>query len=284
MLFDPRTTPARPDLAAESLRGRVEARRYSAGRSMLMAAGSAPLRHAPNDGALLDTEILFGELFTVYDEKGGWSWGQAAVDSYVGYVPSAALSPAPGPQPTHRVTALASHLYSAPDVRAPHRLALSLGARLRVSGTAERFAIVDMPDAPAFVPMQHIAPFAERAEDFVAVAERFLAAPYLWGGRTAQGLDCSALVQLSLAEAGQLFPRDSDQQQQVGMRLGTGALKDLRRGDLLFWKNHVAIAVGPSRLIHANGTAMAVTIDAVGDVIDRSAAGDGGALLDINRL
>lgn len=282
--FDPRTTPARPDVAAESLRGKIPAKRYAAGREMVVAEGSAPLRSAPHKASLLDTELLFGERFTVYDEKDGWAWGQAATDAYVGCVPSAALSPAGG-APTHRVTALASHLYSAPDVKAAHRSILSIGARLCVTGTAERFALVDAPGAPAFVPLKHIAPLGDWANDFVAVAEGFLGAPYLWGGRTPQGLDCSALVQLSLAETGRAFPRDSDQQQQVGTRLGPGVRKDLRRGDLLHWTNHVAIALGADRLIHANGADMAVTVEDVDAAIARIAAsGDGGALLDINRL
>lgn len=281
--FDPRTTPARPDIAAESLRGRVAAERYSPGRTMMVLTGSAPLRHAPAHEALLDTELLFGERFTVYDEKHGWAWGQAAADSYVGYVPSSALSPEDA-SPTHRVTALASHLYSAPDVKAPPFAVLSIGARLNVIGSAERFAIVEIPGGTAFVPQKHVSPLGEWADDFVAVAERFLGAPYLWGGRTPGGLDCSALVQLSLAETGRTFPRDSDQQQQVGTRLGPGALSQLARGDLVFWNNHVAIALGAGRFIHANGTAMAVSIEDVDAVMVRIAAADGAAVLDINRL
>lgn len=280
--FDPRTTPARPDIAAESLRGRVAAERYSPGRTMMVLAGSAPLRHAPAQGALLDTELLFGERFTVYDEKHGWAWGQAATDSYVGYVPSSALLPE-GASPTHRVTALASHLYSAPDVRAPALAALSVGARLHVTGSAERFAVVEIPGGSAFVPQKHVSSLHDWADDFVAVAERFLGAPYLWGGRTPGGLDCSALVQLSLAETGCAIPRDSDQQQQIGTRLGPAALGQLRRGDLVFWNNHVAIALDHGRLIHANGTAMAVSIEDVDAVVARIAATDGAAVLDINR-
>jgi cell wall-associated NlpC family hydrolase len=280
--FDPRTTPARPDLAAESLRGRVVAQRYAPGRAMVVSVGSTPLRHAPTHDALLDTELLFGERFTVYDEKDGWAWGQAGTDSYVGYVPASALAPV-GRPPTHRVTALASHLYSLPDVKAPPVAALSIGARLRLSGSVERFAAVETPNGTAFVPLKHISLLGAWADDFVSVAERFLGVPYLWGGRTSGGLDCSALVQLSLAETGRAFPRDSDQQQQIGARLGAGALKGLRRGDLLFWINHVAIALDERRLIHANGTAMAVSVDDVGAAVARIAAAEG-AVLDINRL
>jgi cell wall-associated NlpC family hydrolase len=280
--FDPRTTPARGDIAAKSLVGLVASQRFVEGLPKQVGWGVAPLRHAPAESALLDTEALFGERFTVYDEKDGWAWGQAEVDSYVGYVPSAALEPA-GPAPTHRVIALASHLYPAPEVKAPAKVGLTFGARLRVTGSVERFASVAAPAGAAFVPLKHIAPLGAWTPDFVAVAEQFLGAPYLWGGRTSAGLDCSALVQLALADTGRVFPRDSDQQQVVGNRLGVAAVGQLRRGDLLFWNNHVAIAIDARRLIHANGTSMAVSIEDVDVVMARIAASDG-ALLDINRL
>jgi cell wall-associated NlpC family hydrolase len=280
--LDRRIIPARPDLAAKFLEGEVPAERFVAGTVMEVAHRTAPLRNAPAEDSLLDTELLFGERFTVYEERAGWAWGQAEIDSYVGYVPAAALS-APAGAATHRVTALASHLYPAAEVKAPPLSGLSFGARLLVVGEGARFAAVETAAGPGFVPARHLTPVGVWAPDFVAVAERFLGAPYLWGGRTGAGLDCSALVQLSLAETGRALPRDSDQQQQLGTRLGTAAIASLQRGDLLFWANHVAIALDARRLVHANGSAMAVSIDDAHEFAQRIAASDG-PILDINRL
>lgn len=260
--FDPRITPAREDIAADFLRGEVTAARFVAGRPMRLGVAHAPLRRAPAADAAIDTELLFGEPVRVYEEKAGWAWVQSEVDDYVGYVPDAVLVE-PGPQPTHRVMTPGTHLYPRADIKSPPLRRLSLGAQLAVTARGERFAEVAWSGGAGFVPSRHLAPFGENAADFVAIAERFLHVPYLWAGRTGEGLDCSALVQLSLAAAGVVAPRDSDiQQAMLGEALPTALdLGALKRGDLIFWKGHVAIALDERRMIHANASAMAVSID-----------------------
>ena len=264
--FDPRVTPARPDLAAKTLEGKVAAARYVEGALREVIEPQAPLRAEPRPDAALLTEALKGERVAVYDANGeGWAWGQLASDGYVGWLPDNALA-APGPAPTHKVSALRTLAFPGPSIKMPPLEALPLGARLAVARTEERMAVTH---AGAYVPAAHLAPLGRNETDFVAVAERFLGAPYLWGGKTALGLDCSGLVQVALTACGMSCPRDSDMQEKA---LGAAVAADpstLKRGDLVFWKGHVAIARDATHLLHANAHHMAVAIEPVAEAVAR---------------
>jgi cell wall-associated NlpC family hydrolase len=266
--FDPRVTPARGDLAAKHLDGAVEAQRFVEGKDYEIGAAQAPLRQSPSHEAMLLTEALKGERITIYDIDGqGWAWGQLAGDSYVGYVPQAALV-SPGPPPTHKVTALRTFVLPGPSVRLPPREMLSFGSQLAVTRVDDLFATTA---SGGYVPVGHLAPVATMETDFVVVAERFVGTPYLWGGKSALGLDCSGLLQLALAACGVRCPRDTDMQERaVGSALANPPkLDQLRRGDLLFWKGHVAIARDGATLVHANATHMAVTVEPIASAIPR---------------
>lgn len=268
--LDPRVTPARPDVAAAHLKGRVEALRFVEGERRRVAVGHAGVRRAPSPDAALETEALFGEDFCVYDELEGWAWGQLSTDGYVGYVPSAALSARLGPGATHKVSALRTLLFPKPSIKVPPVDALSMGARVSVVGEEEKFSVLD---TGAYAVTRHLAPLDRVESDPVAVAERFLGAPYLWGGRTSLGLDCSALVQTGLAACGIAAPRDSDMQEKsLGRPI---AIDEARRGDLLFWKGHVAFVRDEATILHANAWAMAVAIEPLDGALERIlAAGD----------
>src|ERR1700729_3505743 len=203
--FDRRLTAIRADLAAGHLRGLVDAPRYAKGRAMRIIAASTPLRRAPQADAPLETEALFGETITVYDEQDGWAWAHLARDQYVGYLPSAALGAPSGP--THRVAALRTHAYPGPAIKLPPRMALSLGALLTVMGHEGDFAV---SENGLHLWSRSLAEIGSREPDWVAVAERFIETPYLWGGRTSEGIDCSGLVQTALMAGGIASPRDSD--------------------------------------------------------------------------
>lgn len=264
MALDPRTTPARPDLAAAHLRGRVAALRFVEGIEQEVIVGQAPLRAEPTHGAPLLTEALHGERLTIYESnEEGWAWGQLAQDRYVGWLPAAALL-APGPEPTHRVVALRTFIFPGPSIKLPPLDALPFGARVAAARIGSDFAILP---AGGHVPLRHLAPLSSCETDHVAVAERFVGTPYLWGGKTSLGLDCSGLVQVALSACGISCPRDSDMQESA---LGTPVpLSELRRGDLVFWKGHVAIARNAHSLIHANAFHMAVAIEPLTEAIAR---------------
>jgi hypothetical protein len=280
--FDPRTTPARGDLAAKHLAGSVEASRFVEGKEYEIGAAQAPLRSAPSHGAALLTEALKGERVTIYDiGEEGWAWGQLAEDGYVGFVPTSALGAA-GPPATHKVTALRTLVFPGPSIKLPALETLSFGCRLVIARMDPPFAVTA---SGGHVPMLHLAPVETMETDFVAVAERFLGTPYLWGGKTSLGVDCSGLLQLALIACGIPCPRDSDMQEQaLGSALARPhELGQLRRGDLLFWKGHVAIVRDEATLVHANAHHMAVAFESIAPAIARIGA-MGSELTSVRRL
>ena len=266
----PRLTPARPDLAARYLKGKVAAARFVDGEPREVIDPQLPLRRSPEPDAPLDTEALMGERVTVYEtSEEGWAWGQLDGDGYVGFMPANGLA-APGPAPTHRVSALRTLVFPTPSFKLPPIGALPLGARLAVERSEGRFA---RTTSGSYVPAPHLAPVESREADFVAVAERFLGTPYQWGGKTGLGLDCSGLVQVALAACGFACPRDSDMQQAAVGEIVDDSSR--RRGDLIFWRGHVAIGRDASTMIHANAFHMAVAIEPIDQAIARIRASDG---------
>ncbi|WP_108681865.1 NlpC/P60 family protein [Methyloceanibacter sp. wino2] len=253
--LDPRRHAFRDDLAAESLRGVVDAGRYVQGERRQVAASTLPLRRKPRDDANLDTEALHGETVMVFHEADGWAWVQLDHDGYVGYVPSEGLGSMGAPA-THRIAALRTYVFPEPDAKAPPQGMLSLNARVSVTEEGGRYVPLE---TGGFVYASHIVPVGHQAPDFVAVAEGFLGAPYLWGGRTSVGLDCSGLVQLAAGAAGHVLPRDADMQEaEAGEPLDIAGGAGLQRGDLIFWEGHVGIMTSADEFLHANAYHMAV--------------------------
>jgi cell wall-associated NlpC family hydrolase len=275
--FDTRITPARPGLAAKHLEGKVTAARFVEGEPRKVIDAQAPLREAPAPDAALMTEALMGERVTVYEfDDEGWAWGQLAADGYVGWLPANALI-APREAPTHQVIALRTLAFPGPSIKLPPVAMPPLGSRIAVTRAQKEFAVTPI----GFIPARHLAPLEEHAPDFVSVAERFAGTPYLWGGKTNHGIDCSGLVQVSLAACGIACPRDSDMQEAaLGTPIDVGSLK---RGDLVFWKGHVAIARDAATLIHANAFHMAVTVEPVAAALARIAT-SGSHVTSVKRL
>ncbi len=275
MVLDPRLTPARADLAASQLRGQVEAARFVEGRPARIVAASVPLRRRPDAAAAWETEALYGEAVVVYDERDGWAWGQLERDLYVGYLATATLG-APA-APTHRVAALRTHAYPGSNIKLPHTRAISLGARVTIVDAAGEF-LIDAEGRHYWA--RHLAPVDQTEPDFVAVAERFENCPYLWGGRTSEGIDCSGLTQTALTAAGVAAPRDSDMLEKLGAAIDA----PLRRGDLVFWKGHVGVMRDAETLLHANGYHMAVVSEPLAEARERIAASGGGEVTSVRRL
>jgi cell wall-associated NlpC family hydrolase len=265
---DRRLVPARPDLAAAHLRGKVQAERFVQGVAKCVVDPIAPLRRAPAPDAPLDTEALFGETVTVYETTDeGWAWAQLDLDGYVGWLPANALGRVATPA-THRVSALRTFVFPLPDIKAVPLLALPFASRLAIVREQDGFAVTS---EEGFVPRQHLVPLAHREPDFVATARRFLGTPYLWGGRSPLGLDCSGLVQLALQAAGIECPRDSDMQAEIGAAVEfRGDLSQLRRGDLVYWTGHIGFVAGGREFLHANAFHMAVAAEPLADAVQRT--------------
>lgn len=278
--LDRRVNAYRSNLAASHLREVVEAPRYIEGQLARVTAASAPLHRGPDYDMPVDTHIIFGDDVTVYDEAGNWAWVQNNRDGYVGYLPRGCLS-SDMQQPTHKVTAVSTFAYGQANIKTPLPYKLPMNARLRVVGQVDDF--MTLADG-RFVRNCHVGGLEDIADDFVSVAERYAEVPYLWGGRTSDGIDCSGLVQVAYECAGLSCPRDSDMQQKLmGRDLDLGGMEEMQRGDLIFWKGHVAIMVSDMMLIHANAHSMQVSVEAFHMVVARIAAQGGGDLVAIRR-
>jgi cell wall-associated NlpC family hydrolase len=266
---DPRLTLARPDLADLALQGLVAAERYEAPKAWQVAVPTAALRKAAHPMAEQWDQLLFGEVFHVLEAKDGFAWGQAARDGYVGFVAEDDLA-ALGAPATHQVAVPRTYAFAEPSIKARPVGLYSLNALTAIEATEGRFA---KGEGTGWFVSVHLAPVGVAAGDYVAVAQGFLGAPYQWGGRESLGLDCSGLVQQALAARGDAVPRDTD------MQLGFFppiAAEARRRGDLVFWKGHVAILLDADTILHANAHHMAVAVEPLAEAIARIEAAGGG--------
>ncbi|MEP0707565.1 MAG: C40 family peptidase [Parvibaculum sp.] len=279
---DHRLNAYREDLAAAHLRGEVRAERFAEGVDRRVVAPVLPLLRRPESGAPMDTQLLYGETFRVYEEKNGWAWGQAVLDDYVGYVEAKELVSRPA-KPTHIVAALRTFIYPKPDLKTRPAVPLSMNAKLKVVGARGNFSEIE---GGGWVFTAHLASVGSYVRDFVSVAEEFAGVPYLWGGRDSLGLDCSGLVQMALERAGISSLRDTDMQETaLGESLPEPIdFTSLRRGDLVFWKGHVGIMVDAERMIHANGFHMSVAVERLDIAMSRIARSDAGHVTSIKRL
>jgi cell wall-associated NlpC family hydrolase len=264
MLLDKRLHAVRPDLADIQFKGRCDAATFVEG---ILAQAVSPLTgvfRAPQHDAMQLTQMLWGERLHVFERKGGWAWVQLQKDGYVGYVREEALGSV-GPDSTHHVSVPLAHLYPKPDLKTQPAIGVVMNAACMVTGQNGEYAQLSTGQ---HVFSSHIS--TAYASDYVAVAEQFLHTPYLWGGKSALGIDCSGLVQVSMQACGLAAPRDSDMQEQG---LGTAVtLQKLQRGDLVFWKGHVGILQDANTLLHANGHHMMVVSEPLQEAIARIAA------------
>ncbi|WP_371155565.1 NlpC/P60 family protein [Jannaschia sp. 2305UL9-9] len=266
--LDPRMTPANGYAAAHELRGIVEATRYVKGTIRTVQQPLVNMSDAPRGDR--SSQLLFGEAFRVIDERDGYAFGQSLRDGYCGYVLSAALSRQDAA--THWVAAPATHLYPKARLKAPPEVAIFFGSHVRVTSDLGDFQKVSTGH---FIPTQHLQRLRARFSDPVGVADMFLGTPYLWGGCSRWGIDCSGLVQQALNACGIDCPRDSDQQAGLGRALHQG--EPLQRGDLVFWKGHVGMMSSDTMLLHANAHHMAVAYEPLNEARQRIAASADGA-------
>jgi cell wall-associated NlpC family hydrolase len=278
---DPRLTPARPDLAAKYLEGKIKAARFVTGEVFEIVEAIVPLREGPTADSMLATQALKGERVTIYDrDSEGWAWGQLNNDGYVGWLPDRALA-RPSATPTHKITAIRTFAFPGPSIKLPPVDTLLMGTTFSLRREEGPFAITS---DGLYLPRIHIGLIDRYDDDFVAIALRFAGTPYLWGGKSSLGIDCSGLVQLALNATGTGCPRDSDMQQDgLGRTLDSTDSKKLQRGDLIFWKGHVAIVCDAHTIVHANAHHMATTIENTGDAVARIKAA-GSEITAIKRL
>jgi cell wall-associated NlpC family hydrolase len=268
--LDPRTHVFRPDLADASLRGVVEAKRYVEPVIRQCIRGILPLLAAPSPDARQVSQIRYGEFLDVFEQReDGFAWVQNRSDHYVGYIPSKDALRDCIADLSYRIKVLQTFIYPEPDLKSLPIDMLTLGSYVQLGESKDRFITLV---SGGYVFAGHIAPTADvLTPDYVFTAGRMIATPYLWGGRTPQGIDCSGLVQLALDMAAIEVPRDSDQQREA---LGAPLERhwrdtSWRRGDLVFFPGHVGIMTGTDHMIHANAYAMGVAVEPLFDVVTR---------------
>lgn len=262
--FDRRLTPATDRVAHVSLRGTLDRPRFTEGEALRVSVALADLLRAPFGAR--DRQLWLGERFIVVDRDQGHAFGFAEKDGYCGWLPEAAL--ADGPAPTDWVASPGTHLYPEPRSASRELTALPTGARLAVIAYVDKWA----ETTQGFVPFRHLLQLGEAFNDPVTVAEGFLGTPYLWGGDSRAGIDCSGLAHVAFHACGMQIPRDSDLQLDG---LPPIPREEAQRGDLVFWKGHVAILTGPDKILHANGFTMSVAYEGLQDAIARIAPMEG---------
>lgn len=270
--LDARFHAYRPELADARLQGRVTADRFVDGRPARVTVPVAGLYREPYHASPLDTQAIRGDRVTLFECTGsGWAWVQIVHDDYVGWMDGTAFSEE-GQDPTHRVCVPRTVLFSEPDIKSPPLDFLPLGAAVRVAGEATdhnaRYAVLEPKGA---IVSQHLCPIGHQFDDFVSVAELLTGTPYLFGGNSAFGIDCSALIQIAMRMTGSAVPRDSDMQEAaIGTQLSEGSrLPPLQRADIVFWKGHCGIMRDSATLLHANAHHMAVASEPLAEAVDR---------------
>lgn len=280
--MDRRRTPFSGRVAHVSLRGTTQADSYTEGTPATVCATVTGLFPSADPGCHMDRELVLGDALRVLDRQQGRAFVQAARDGYCGWLAEEDIAETAAPPATHVVSARATGLYQTPDFKQTFgaRAGVSLGSRLHVAEDDGRWARVLLPQpdrslATMFAASRHLRPIDTPEIDPVAVAERLLGAPYLWGGNSERGIDCSGLVQIACLMCGIPCPGDSDMQaRELGETLPPQSA--FQRGDLLFWKGHVAWVANPATLLHANVHHMAVAFEPLDEAITRIAAqGDG---------
>jgi len=266
--LDPRLHACRPDLADIRLKGRVKAERFVEGQPYRMTAPVVDVRKAPRYDSAMISQLICGQDVLVFEQQEGFAWVQSEDDGYVGYINDAVLEPRTAAL-THRVAVPRTFVYPGADLRLSPVIALSMGSRLALVAEREtRGTCYGLLASGGAVVLAHTKPLAAVESDYVSVAEQFVFTPYLWGGVSGFGLDCSGLVQLAMSAGGQQVLRDSDMQAAtIGQVIED--INALRRGDLVFWQGHVAIMLDRNTVIHANGSSMDVRAEPLQKVCKR---------------
>jgi cell wall-associated NlpC family hydrolase len=264
MTLDPRLNAIRPDLADRRLKDSIAALRYADSRSARIVVGLAPVRHEPRPGSALDTFFHYGEPVSVFDQSDGYAWCQSERDRYVGYVDAVALDFGRAPAPTHYIASLGAYRYTEADLRSPVVDFLPRHAPVTIAqaGIECRGTPYAELAGGGFLPEACLSTAPPSSADLAAAASLYLGCPYLWGGRSFQGIDCSGLVQEAFRDLGVGVPRDTDMQREtIGTPIAIDHLRDLRRNDLIYIPGHVMICAGKGTVIHAAGREMTVRHD-----------------------
>ena len=218
-----------------------------------------------------DSQLLYGEQFQVEKARGAYVYGHSVLDGYQGYVERAQLIK-DALSSTHFVKVRASHLYPEPSFKSRPLTRLSFMSRVTLTTNSEN-GFTQLSDQ-SWIFSNHIAPMKDftKSGDLAQTAEIYLGTPYLFGGRSAFGIDCAGLVQVVVYACGHACPlRDScDQEGSFGTPIKRD---DVQRNDIVYFKGHVGIMMDDKNILNATARHMTTLIEPLSDL---EAAYDGG--------
>jgi len=245
------------------------------GKIYTVTAAIADLVNSPDNGANIgkrDSQLLFGETVELIPQprhnqtsegkySEGWNYVKSNMDGYTGFVKSSALNPH-NLQATHFINRPWTHIYPEPSCKTRPVMGAGLMSRFIAGENKDGFINAS---GTGWLWAEHAKPLSDLTADteFVETALKFLGCPYLYGGRSALRLDCSALVQLGLMRSGIPCPRDSNEQEEIGRATKRD---DLRRGDLVFFKGHVGIMTDGENILNATSRTMDVRIEKLNEL------------------
>ena len=254
MIFDSRITPIRRDLASAAYKAIVKRKKYVTAKPATVKSTFSPLYS--NKGSKLSTQLLYGEECDVFETKNGWSWIQSRRDNYVGYTPTINLTRKIY-KPNSKVISLRTVIYTKPDIKSVTKGYLSFNSLVEVIKIKGKYSLIKNL---GWCPSLDLAKIKSSKFNHIDLSKQYLDTPYLWGGRDSMGIDCSGLVQNLHQINNRSFPRDTDMQE-IFVTNEVKYEKDLKAGDLVFWKGHVAMMIDNSNIIHANAYHMNTAIE-----------------------
>ena len=254
MIFDTRITPIRRDLASTAYKAIVKRKKYVTAKLATVKSAFTPLYS--NKGSKLSTQLLYGEECDVFETKNGWSWIQSRRDNYVGYTPTIHLTRKIY-KPNSKVISLRTVIYTKPDIKSVTKGYLSFNSLVEVIKIKGKYSLIKNL---GWCPSLDLVKIKSSKFNHIDLSKQYLDTPYLWGGRDSMGIDCSGLVQNLHQINNRPFPRDTDMQE-IFVTKEVKYEKDLKAGDLVFWKGHVAMMIDNSNIIHANAFHMKTAIE-----------------------
>ena len=214
----------------------------------------------PNAFSEVTSQILYGEKFKIISKNKNWIKIKVSFDNYTGYIKNKYYTK--DHQPTHKIFTLKANIYNKQKNKTKNFLPFAS----RISMINENKKFVEF-EKDKWINKKDIKKINHIEKDYLKVLKMFLKIKYLWGGKTYRGIDCSAILQLFFYYNNKFYPRDTKDQIKYSAKKNRS--KVFKKGDIIFWKGHVAVCINAQKLIHAYGPEKKVLIMNIKETINR---------------